>query len=169
MNKGQEPRDDESDTPTLPWELPRFRNWIAVARVNQIVRQQLGDAIAGTGLDLPRFDLLAAIAREPGLTQSALASRLLVGRSNLSMLLPDLERRGWVRRDGDPSDRRVRRLHLSADGERVVGAALTRQTALIRHMLGVLSDEECERMGEMMRRVGRYLEEHPFADGERGG
>ena len=146
----------------LPWELPRYRNWLAVARVNRSVQRELGRAIDDLGVDLARFDVLASVFREPGLAQGELAGRLLVGRSNLSMLLPDLERRGLVVREDDPGDARVRRLSVTPAGERLARRGLARQAALVRHVLDALTEAECEALGDMMRRIGHHLEDSPF-------
>ena len=37
MNKKQEP----SETQTLPWDLPRFRNWVSIARAHNIAVSSL--------------------------------------------------------------------------------------------------------------------------------
>lgn len=169
MNKKQETQADfpaaSSEAPgahDLPWELPRYRNWIAVARVNQIVRRAMGEGLASVGLDLPHYEVLAAVFRYPGLTQQELADKLLVGRSNLSMLLPDMERRCLIDRRPDAEDRRLRRLFLTPEGEAQAREGLAIQVRLIEHMMGSLSAQECEQIGEMMRRVGKFLAEKPF-------
>lgn len=146
----------------LPWELPRFGNWVAAGRVNQMVRKNLGDALLEKGLDLPSYDVLATAFRYPGLTQTDLAAKLLVGRSNLSMLLPDLEAQGWLKRKVDDHDKRVRRVFLTAQGERQAKAGLKMQVDLIEHMMMAISEEECDAIGEMMRKILGYLDEHPF-------
>ncbi len=76
--------------------MPRFRNWIVVGKVNHLVEKVMAADLAPLGLKLPHYDILANAIRYPGLTQQELADRLLVGRSNLSMLLPELERRGLM-------------------------------------------------------------------------
>lgn len=168
MNKKQEAQADfpaaaeELGEHDLPWEMPRYRNWIAVARVNQIVRRAMGEGLASVGLDLPHYEVLAAVFRYPGLTQQELADKLLVGRSNLSMLLPDMERRGLIARRPDAEDRRLRRLFLTPEGEAQAREGLAIQVRLIEHMMGSLSAQECEQIGEMMRRVGKFLVEKPF-------
>jgi len=113
MNKKHD-KSSKSDTAVMPWELPRYRNWLAVARVNRSVRRQLADAVASLNIDLARFDILATLYRDPGLAQTELAERLLAGRSSLTMLLPELEKRELVKRTIDPDDRRVRRVNLTS-------------------------------------------------------
>jgi MarR family transcriptional regulator, organic hydroperoxide resistance regulator len=141
----------------LPWELPRFRNWIAVAKVHVLVEKAMTARLARLDLKLPHYDILANIFRFPGLTQQELANRLVVGRSNLSMLLPELERRGLVTRGNDSADKRVRRLNLTDSGNTLTRGALAIQTNIIESMMAALSADECEQLGDYMRRVGAHL------------
>jgi DNA-binding MarR family transcriptional regulator len=143
----------------MPWELPRFRNWIAVAKVHLLVDRALTEGLQPLDLKCVQYDILAAVYRFPGLTQQELADKLLVGRSNMSMLLPGLIRRDLVTRRGDPGDARVKRLHLTETGLALTQRALQVQVALIERMMGALSPEECEAIGDMMRRVGRHMAE----------
>ena len=157
MNKMQEPL-PQSEMRRLPWELPRFRNWIAVARVHQLWKKVFGEALAPLGIQLAHYDVLANIAHYPGLTQQALAEKLLVGRSAMSMLLPELERRGLIERRGDETDRRVRRLWLTEEGTGLTDTAMALHVARLDAMMTVLSDAECDSIGEMMRRIAASLE-----------
>lgn len=145
----------------LPWDLPRFKNWLAVARMHQLWKKVFSEALAPLGIQLAHYDVLANVFRTPGLTQQQLAEKLLVGRSAMSMLLPELERRGLIERRSDEADRRVRRLWLTGDGEVLTRQALAIHAARIEAMMGVLSDEECNAVGTMMWRVVGYLEGKP--------
>jgi DNA-binding MarR family transcriptional regulator len=164
MNKKQEVDDQEVgdsgfvETQTLPWDLPRFRNWIAVARIHALWKKVFSEALAPLGIQVAHYDVLANIFHTPGLTQQALAEKLLVGRSAMSMLLPELERRELVERRGDETDRRVRRLWLTPMGEALTRKAMAIHVARIEAMMTVLSDAECDAVGEMMRRVAKALE-----------
>lgn len=146
----------------LPWEHPRFSSWVAVARVNQMVKLRLADALLSVNLDLPSYDVLAAAYRFDGLTQSELAEKLLIGRSNLSMLLPELENKEWLRREPDSNDKRIRRVYLTSKGKKKAVAGVTLQAKLIDHMMASTSDAECDAIGEMMRKIILYMEKTPF-------
>lgn len=158
MNKKQAPSALSPERERLPWDLPRFRNWVAVARVHTLWEKAFGEALAPLGIQVAHYDVLANIFHQPGLTQQALAGKLLVGRSAMSMLLPVLERRGLIERHGDDADRRVRRLWLTAEGEALTRKAMAIHVAEIEAMMTVLSDAECNAIGEMMRRVAKALE-----------
>ncbi len=140
-----------------PWEMKRFRNWIAVAKVHHLVCKAMTDEFATLDLKLPHYDILATVARFHGMSQQDLANRLLVGRSNLSMLLPELEARGLVTRGPDPVDRRVRRVDLTPEGKALTMKAVEMHVRIIERMMSVCSEEECDFIGDHMRRMGAEL------------
>jgi DNA-binding MarR family transcriptional regulator len=143
MNKNQ----------SLLWDHPRFRSWIAVARACQLMQQSLGRALAHLDIKTPHLDILINLFRFEGISQQELARKLLVGRSNMSMLLPQMEKRGLIERRGDRHDKRVLRLYLTEEGRRVTLEAMAIQTDLIDRMLSDAPIEECELMATHMERV----------------
>lgn len=141
----------------LPWDNPRFRNWIAVARACQMMGLTLTRALQGLDLKPPHLDILANVYRYPGISQQDLANKLLVGRSNLSMLIPQLEQRGLIERRTDDDDRRVLRLTLTGKGETLTEDALAIQTEVIERSMAASSVDECNRVGDVMRRMVEQL------------
>jgi DNA-binding MarR family transcriptional regulator len=83
-----------------------------------------GPRLPGDGTDLarelqpldikpPHLDILVNLFRTPGISQQDLADKLLVGRSNLSMLLAADGKARTADPPQRPSDRRVLRLELT--------------------------------------------------------
>ena len=72
----------------LPWDNPRFRNWVAVARACHVLERTLAVKLAPLDLKPAQLDVLMNLYRHPGMSQHDLARKLLVGRSNITMLLP---------------------------------------------------------------------------------
>ena len=87
MNNKQEP------SQSLPWDNPRFRNWVAVARACHAVERAVAAALVPLDLKPAQLDVLMNLYRHPGMSQHDLARKLLVGRSNITMLLPQMEKR----------------------------------------------------------------------------
>lgn len=155
----QDSRDAE-----LVWNHPRFQNWIEVPKVYQIARRLLSEGLATIDLDLPRYDVLATILRFPGLTQQDLADKLLVGRSNLSMLLPDMEKNKLLERREDDADRRLKRLFLTDAGEERARSGLRVHVKLVDHMMAPSSEEECNALGDQMRKIRKHMLDSPSPD-----
>tara|TARA_R110002020_G_scaffold14638_18_gene51876 strand:- start:1694 stop:2203 length:510 start_codon:yes stop_codon:yes gene_type:complete len=153
----------------LPWENPRFRNWIAVGRACQVMGLTLARALQPLDIKPPHLDILVNLFRTPGISQQDLADKLLVGRSNLSMLLPQLEKRGLIARRGDARDRRILRLELTPAGVSLTEEAIVIQSALIDRTMKTSSAAECDLVGDVMLRIIAELTEpgetEPMASG----
>ncbi|EJZ21847.1 MarR family transcriptional regulator [Rhizobium sp. Pop5] len=143
MNKNQ----------SLPWDHPRFRSWIAVARACQLMQQSLARSLADLDIKPPHLDILVNLYRFQGISQQELARKLLVGRSNMSMLLPQMEKRGLIERRGDERDKRVLRLHLTEEGRRLTESAMVIQTDLIERTLSDEPIEQCMATATSMERI----------------
>ncbi|MGB3501579.1 MAG: MarR family transcriptional regulator [Mesorhizobium sp.] len=141
----------------LPWDNPRFRNWIAVVQAEKAITRALMKALEPYDLKIGQLDLMMNLLRHPGASQNDIAQKLLVGRSNITMLLPQLEEQGWIRREGDEKDKRVLRLYLTEAGEARLGDALKAYTSLIERVMGQSTPEQCDAMGDVMRRISEML------------
>ena len=95
--------------------------------------------------------------RHPGMSQHDLARKLLVGRSNITMLLPQMEKRNLLRRESDEKDKRVLRLTLTEDGVALLTKALKVHMALIEKAMSQSTPAECDMLGDQMRRVAEVL------------
>lgn len=146
-----------------PWDNPRFRNWVAVLRAEKAVVRLLSRELAPLGLKIAQLDLLMNVHRHPGASQQELARRLLVGRSNITMLLPQLEKDGLVVREPDPEDKRAFRLSMTQKGEELLQRALQVYTGIIDRVMAQSSAAECDQMGELMRRIVDELREERTA------
>ena len=71
-------------------------------------------------LDTRQAAMLLHVAAAEGKPQQLLVRALRIPASRVVALVDDLEQRRLLQRRGDPSDRRVRRLHLTPQGKRVV-------------------------------------------------
>ncbi len=121
------------------------------------MQQSLARSLAHLDIKPPHLDILVNLFRFEGISQQELARKLLVGRSNMSMLLPQMEKRGLIERRGDKQDKRVLRLYLTEEGRRVTEEAMAIQTALIDRTLSDAPIEECESIAEHMERVVSLL------------
>lgn len=146
------------DEPTrLPWDTPRFRNWIALVRAEKAVFRALGKALAPLNLKVAQLEVMIHLYKHPAMSQHDVARKLLVGRSNVTMLLPQMEEQGIVRRENDANDRRVMRLYLTGEGEALLKRAIDVYSGLIERVMAHASANDCERMGEHMRRIEEML------------
>lgn len=118
-----------------------------------MMQNSLSRALSSLDIKPPHLDILINLYRFDGISQQELARKLLVGRSNMSMLLPQMEKRGLIQRRGDSRDKRVLRLHLTDSGRKVTEEAMAIQTDLIERTLSATPLDQCLQMAEAMEKL----------------
>ena len=98
----------------------RLRLWLRLLSCTTAIEKKARAMLnARFGTTLPRFDVMAALDREPdGLTMSGLSELLLVSNGNVTAIVARLVEDGLVTRTRDKADRRVLRVKLTAKGRR---------------------------------------------------
>jgi MarR family transcriptional regulator, transcriptional regulator for hemolysin len=94
----------ESNSPTLGFLLHD---------VARLLKKRFEQHARGSGLTRSQWQVLAYLARNEGISQSALAELLEVEPITLARIADKLEALGLVERRPHPSDRRVWLLHLT--------------------------------------------------------
>lgn len=106
-----------------------------LADTSRLVRKRFDDRAASIGLTRAQWRVIAQLRRREGINQAALAEILEIEPITLARHIDRLEAKGFVERRPDPTDRRVRTLHL-LDAARPLMAEMrafslaTRQEAL---------------------------------------
>ena len=100
-----------------------------------------GFAREATGIDISpgRFAILTLIASNPGISQTDLSRANGRDKSTLTPALDDLERRGLVRRERLPENRRSYALKLTPDGQAMLDeltACAARHEANLDRIIG---------------------------------
>jgi DNA-binding MarR family transcriptional regulator len=85
---------------------------IVLNDVARLIRTRFDQHAREYGMTRAQWLILARLDRQPGMSQNELATICEVEPITVGRLIDRLEARGLVERRADPSDRRVRRLHL---------------------------------------------------------
>ena len=70
------------------------------------------------GITFEMLQVMACLWREQGISQQVLAERISKDKACLTSLMSNMERKGYVRREEDPKDRRNKLVYLTDEGER---------------------------------------------------
>lgn len=69
------------------------------------------------GITFEMLQVLSSLWHEQGITQQVLAERTAKDKACLTNLMNNLEKKGYVRREEDPTDRRSKLVFLTNEGE----------------------------------------------------
>ncbi|MFM8369286.1 MAG: MarR family winged helix-turn-helix transcriptional regulator, partial [Chloroflexota bacterium] len=115
-------------------------------------RQTTGD------LTPSQFAVLEALYPIGSMKQGEVSNKVLKSTSNLTTVIDNLERDGYVRRERDAEDRRVIHVHLTEAGTSKLEAVLPNHIGALVEIFSTLSASEQETLGELCKKLGKGRE-----------
>jgi MarR family 2-MHQ and catechol resistance regulon transcriptional repressor len=136
--------------------------YIKLMRSTVAINARLFPALhAEFGITPTQLGVMEALSHLGPMPHCALAAKLLVSASNLTTVVDNLERDGFVRRDRDPNDRRVSITSLTPAGDARLAEFFPHHVRrLVRAMAG-LEPEEQEELGRLCRKLGLAAAQQP--------
>jgi DNA-binding MarR family transcriptional regulator len=89
-----------------------------IRRASNVIQADLAAVLEPFGLRMITFSALVLVVDNPNLTQSQLAGALAIERSNLVVVVDELESRDFIVRNPVPNDRRAYALTATLAGRR---------------------------------------------------
>jgi DNA-binding MarR family transcriptional regulator len=136
----------------LAWEPASPGLWFYNWKIWLEARRRLDGALAPLGLRAREFWLLA-IAGAGNISQQEMAGLCGLDPSSLVAVLDSLERRGWLRRQRNPRDRRMQWVQRTGAGDRLFTRALPRAQRVEAQQLAVLSPTHQRQLMAAMRKL----------------
>ncbi|SMC38289.1 DNA-binding transcriptional regulator, MarR family [Novosphingobium sp. B1] len=160
-------RDNASKLCIAEYNYGYYRHGVSVSvaflssDIGRLFRKRFGASVQHLGVTGPQWRVLAAIKRDPGTTQGALASWLEVEPITAGRMVDRLEKMELVERRDDPADRRSWRLHLTAKGEHLLSLMAPLAQQAIDDAVSGLTQAEHAKLLELLERVRANLLANP--------
>lgn len=135
-----------------------------VVRASRILDQKMRVLVAGHGMELWEFDVLASLRRaDPPhqLTAGALVKLMMLSPGALTNRVDRLVARGLVTRDVDPNNRRQVLIGLTEEGRRLADRLIAVVAEGHGAMLAGLSADDRRQMAETLRTLLLSLGDRP--------
>ncbi|MEY3915533.1 MAG: hypothetical protein RLZZ103_1032 [Pseudomonadota bacterium] len=128
----------------------------------RLLRRSFDERARVSEVTRPQWRVLALLKRFDGSTQVNLADMLDVEPITLSRMVDRLQAAGLVERRADTSDRRMWRLHLTAEGEQKIEALRPTTLALFDDALAGLDPAERLKLEAMLNIIRSNLTRRPL-------
>ncbi len=124
----------------------------------RLMRTVFDRRVRRLGLTRAQWLALTRLHRRPGASQSELADMMEVEKATAGRLVDRLEAKGWVVRRAQAGDRRVNRIYLTPEAERVHKRIWRVAEATVDDALAGLSAREAAQLMKLLGRVkGRLV------------
>lgn len=128
-----------------------------IRRAQQISTALFAEECAEFDLTAVQYAALVAIRTHPEVDATRLSQLIAFDRSTLGSVLERLEAKGWILRTGSSSDRRVKLLRLTLEGERLLRQVEPAVRRVQQRLLEPLSPAD---RATMLRLLGQLAASH---------
>jgi DNA-binding MarR family transcriptional regulator len=124
-------------------------------RTSRAIEAELRDRLrVSFETTMPRFDVMATLAREPGgMTMTALSRRLLVSNGNVTGIIERLVQDGLIVRVAAVNDRRATFVRLTRKGQTDFARMAAAHERWIDDLLGQLSSDDMTALQALLQRA----------------
>jgi MarR family transcriptional regulator, 2-MHQ and catechol-resistance regulon repressor len=135
-------------------EIAALNAFIKLQRAAESVSTRV-HTVLPADLTVTQFGVLDALYHLGPLCQGELAEKLLRSGGNLTLVVNNLEKSGYVRRERDATDRRFVVVRLTPRGERLIAEVFPRVALRVTAEMGQLTAAELSELDRLCRKVGR--------------
>ncbi|MEO1200727.1 MAG: MarR family transcriptional regulator [Pseudomonadota bacterium] len=136
----------------LPYRLNRIAGQ-ATRRFARVYKQQ-------EGLSVPEWRILVTLGEENESTSTALVQQIATHKTKVSRAVKRLEKRGWITRRTDETDRRIEHLSLTSAGARAYNGLVPKVLSEEEALLAQLGAEDRAALNQGLRALETVLVEH---------
>ena len=131
--------------------------FIKFARAHDTLGQNLDRFTGLESLTPTQFGALEALYHLGPSTPKVLNEKLLTSKANMTTVLENLEKQGYVRREKSKTDGRSVTIHLSPEGRKIIRRVFPKHAVQISDVFGVLTLAEQKQLGKLCKKLGLGL------------
>lgn len=135
-------------------EVNTLNAFIKLMRASESLNMRLNRHLSDVNLTVSQFGTLEVLYHLGPLNQRSIGEKLLKSGGNITMVIDNLEKQGYVIRKKDPSDRRAVLIHLTKEGEKFISQFFPKHLNRIKEEFSVLSEEEKKTLADICKKLG---------------
>ena len=137
-----------------PAQVSALDTYIKLVRAAESLSSR-SHAVLPARLTITQFGVLEALFHLGPMCPSAIAGKVLKSAGNLTLVIDNLRKAGWVRRERNPGDRRYLTIHLTKSGRGYISGLFPKIARAITSEFGVLTRAEQATLAGLCRKLGR--------------
>jgi DNA-binding MarR family transcriptional regulator len=138
---------------------------VVISDVARLLRTEFDRRVRRLGITRAQWLVLTRLHRRPGASHSELAEMMEVEKATAGRMIDRLVANGWVERRIQSDDRRVKRVYLTREAERVHKRIWRVAEDTVNGALADLSGQEGRQLIDLLQRIKKTLLSEDGADG----
>lgn len=128
--------------------------FIKLMRASESINARLTRHLTENNLTISQFGTLEVLLHLGCLNQKEIGEKLLKSGGNITMVIDNLEKRGFVKRETDPNDRRAVIISLTDEGRTFIEVFFPLHLEKIMKEFSVLNEKEKESLARICKKLG---------------
>jgi MarR family 2-MHQ and catechol resistance regulon transcriptional repressor len=130
-----------------------LKTWIKLARAFNTVNKAINDEINSYGVTPSQFGVLEALYHLGDMTIGKLGEKILVTGGNMTVILDNLEKNGFVERIKNNKDRRSNYIRLTDKGKQLIETVFPNHTKLIQNIFFRFIRRRTNSFGKFIKKI----------------
>jgi len=128
--------------------------WLILWRAYEALREHADRHIDSLGLGFSDFAILEYLLHKGPAPVNTIGTKVRLTSGSITAAVDRLERKGMVERSSDSVDRRIRIVHLTSAGHKVIECAFADHEAALDRAASGLTPEERKQAADLLRKLG---------------
>lgn len=133
--------------------------WVKLARASSVFGRKSAENIKSFGLTQPQFAVIEALGHLGPMKVGELCNKMLVSGGNMTLVLDNIEKLGYIERVHSLDDRRAINIQLTGKGVELFEKIFIKHAEYIGSLMSVLSTDEQKTLGELLKKLGTSIKE----------
>lgn len=126
---------------------------IAMTRSTQMLHKRSGQIFEQGGLTIAQFSVLETLYHKGNMTIGQIMKSILSTPGNMTVVIKNLEKEGYIRRDTNINDKRSSMISITKEGEVLIENIFPEHIKDLEGILNVFSDQEKEKIVELLKKL----------------
>lgn len=135
--------------------------WLVLWKAYDSLRRHAERHIASLPLGMSDFAILEALLHKGPLPVNTIAAKVRLTSGSASVAVDRLQAQGFVERGAHPHDRRMRVVHLTPSGRKLIQAAFAEHAAALEQAASGLSRQERATLVRLLKKLGTAADRAP--------
>lgn len=131
--------------------------WVKLARAYSSFDKKSSDSIKKFGLTQPQFAVIEVIGHLGPLKIGEICDKMLVTGGNMTLVLDNIEKLGYIERVPSRDDRRAINIQLTPAGQKLFEEVFVKHAENITQFMSVLNAAEQKNLGDLLKKLGTAL------------
>ena len=139
-------------------ETNTLNAFIKLMRATESVNHRLSRHLSEADLTISQFGVLEGLLHLGHRNQKEIGEKLLKSGGNITLVIDNLEKRGFVVRKKDSNDRRALIISLTVQGKSFIEDFFPLHLSKINEEFSVLTEKEKSELGRICKKLGKSIQ-----------